>query len=148
MPLILLIVWMVFESMLIGQVSSRIGGLPALILLLIIAALGIQLIRRQGFKVIAAVQASMQRQELPAATLIDSLIVFIAGALLILPGFLSDALALMMLFGGMRKRLARIAEQQLKKRHPEYRAPVTIEGEFRTVEENNKLRDERLDDDR
>ncbi|MGJ8670637.1 MAG: FxsA family protein [Oceanococcus sp.] len=146
MPLILLIAWMVLESLLIAEVSNHIGGLPVFFLLLVIAALGVQLIQRQGFKVLAAVQASMQRQELPAATLLDSMIVFIAGTLLILPGFLSDGFALLMLFGGMRKRLANLAEQQLKKRHPEYRSPVTIDGEFHAVEEKIPLRDVRSDD--
>jgi UPF0716 protein FxsA len=147
MPLILLIAWMVLESLLIGEISDRIGGLPVFILLVGIAALGVQLIQRQGFKVLATVQASMQRQELPAVALLDSLIVFIAGALLILPGFLSDGIALMMLFGGLRKRLATLAEQQLKKRHPEYRTTIIIDGEYHTVEESHQLRNERGDDD-
>lgn len=87
----------------------------------------------------------MHRQELPALTLLDSLIVFIAGALLILPGFLSDGIALLLLFGGLRKRLARLAEQQLKTRYPDFSAPVVIEGEFHTVVESQPLRDEHSD---
>ena len=146
MPLIVLVAWIVLESLLIGEVADRIGGLSVFVLLLVIAALGVQLIQRQGFKVLATVQASMQREELPAASLLDSLIVFIAGALLIFPGFLSDGVALMMLFGGLRTRLATVAEQQLKKRHPEYRSAVIIDGEYHTVEERYQLRDERLDD--
>ncbi len=136
MPFILFIAWLILESLLIGEVADRIGGLQVFILLLVIAALGVQLIQRQGFRVLASVQASMQREELPAAALLDSMVVFIAGALLILPGFLSDGIALVMLFGGMRKRLATFAEQQIRKRHPE----------FHTVETRNKLRDERRDD--
>ncbi len=147
MPLILLIAWMVLESLLIGKLSDRIGGLAVFILLLVIAALGVQLIQRQGFKVLTTVQASMQRQELPAVTLLDSLIVFIAGTLLILPGFISDGIALLMLFGGLRKALASLAEQQLRKRHPEYRTTVIIDGEYHAVEETRKLRDERMGDD-
>ncbi len=135
MPLILLILWLIAEALLIGKVADRIGGLAVFVLLLVIAAAGLRMMQRQGYRTLLAVQESMQRNELPALTMLDGLIVFIAGVLLIVPGFLSDGLALFLLFGGLRRRLARQAEEHIARRHPEFRSPTTIEGEFREVEE-------------
>ncbi len=135
MPLILLIIWLIAEALVIGAVAERLGGLGTFIALLLIAAAGLRMMQRQGYRTLLAVQEAMQRNELPALTLLDSLIVFIAGVLLILPGFLSDGIALLLLFGGLRRRLARQAEQHIARRHPDLRPPTTLEGEFYEVTE-------------
>ena len=135
MRLIVLIAWLFAEAWSIGVVADQIGGLTTFVLLLCIAAAGVHLIRRQGYRTLLAVQASMQRQELPAVAMLDSLIVFLAGVLLIVPGFLSDALALVLLFSGLRRYFARRAEAFIAHRSPSFRDPTIIDGEFQQVEE-------------
>lgn len=135
MRLIFLIAWLFAEAWSIGAVADQVGGLIAFALLLCIAAAGVHLIRRQGYRALVAVQASMQRQELPAVAMLDSLIVFVAGVLLIVPGFLSDALALVLLFSGLRRYFARRAEAFIAQRNPSFREPTIIDGEFQYVEE-------------
>lgn len=135
MRLILVIAWLFIEAWGIGAAADQIGGLPVFVLLLLIAAAGLQLIKRQGYRTLLAVQSAMQRNELPTSTMLDSLVVFVAGLLLILPGFVSDALALVLLFSGFRRRLITHAETFIVQRHPEFREPTIIDGEYHEVED-------------
>ena len=135
MRLILIIAWFFAEAWSISAASDQLGGLPVFVLLLLIAAAGTRLIQRQGFRTVANIQEAMQRNELPAVAMLDGLIVFIAGVLLVVPGFISDGLALVLLFGGIRRRVARRVEAFIARQHPEYQGVVIIEGEFHRVSE-------------
>lgn len=133
MRLILLIVWLFAEAWSIAAVSKGIGALPVLVLLLLIAACGSRLIQRQGFRTLASIQQGMARNEVPAVTMLDSVIIFIAGVLLIVPGFFSDVIALILVFSGIRRRLAGALEALLARQTSSHAQGVVIEGEWQDV---------------
>ena len=135
MRALLPLVWLLAEAWTIVVASGYFGGLVTFVLLLLIAALGLRLMRSQGLRAVANIQQAMQQDQLPAAAMFDSLIVFAAGGLLVLPGFLSDILALVLIFGGLRRRVARWAERYVAQQHPDYQRVGVIEGQFYTVSE-------------
>ncbi len=139
MRLLLIILWLAAETWSIAWTSERLGGVQVFVLWLLVAATGLHLIQRQGLKTMAEIQAAMQREQLPALAMLDGLIVFISGLLLIVPGFFSDAVALFLLIGGPRRQLASQAEAHLRRRHPDFHRPTVIEGEFIQVEEHRQL---------
>ena len=89
------------------QVGQWIGLGPTLALVLLSALAGIMVIRRQSLATFTAVRAALARDQVPAAELFDAACVLIAGILLILPGFISDAAAIVLLIHPMRRAIGR-----------------------------------------
>ena len=58
---------------------------------------GVLIVRHQGLGVIRRVRDQVRAGNLPAAELVDGLLILIAGVLLILPGFVSDFVGLILL---------------------------------------------------
>lgn len=84
------------------QVANAIGLAPALLALLASAVLGVGLIRSQGPATLARARAALDRRELPVRELFDGACILIGGGMLLVPGFLSDVLGLLLLLPPVR----------------------------------------------
>ena len=89
------------------QVGQWLGLGPTLALVLLAGVAGILLIRHQSLATLGAVRASLARNQVPAAELADAACVLIAGFLLILPGFISDIAAILLLVRPLRLAIFR-----------------------------------------
>jgi UPF0716 protein FxsA len=89
------------------QVGQWIGLGPTLALVLLSALCGILVIRHKSLATLTAVRAALARNQVPAAELFDAACVLVAGILLILPGFISDAAALVLLIAPLRRAIGR-----------------------------------------
>jgi len=105
----------VVEMWLLIEVGSRIGALPTIALVLLTAVIGLALLRRQGFATLVRGHRRLEEGELPATEIVEGLVLAVAGALLLTPGFVTDAIG----FAGLipqsrqwlvRRLLARIGE--------------------------------------
>ena len=100
------------------EVGSRIGALNTVILVVLTAVTGAALARIQGAATLARIRASLAVGVTPAREMLDALMIFVAGLLLLTPGFLTDACGLLLLFPPTRalfrdwleKRLQRLIE--------------------------------------
>jgi UPF0716 protein FxsA len=101
MPVLLLvlvfIVVPVLELWVLWQIGSAIGILPTIALLLLDSVLGAALMRWQGRAAWMRFNAALAEGRVPGKEVIDGVLVIFGGALLLTPGFLSDALGLMLL---------------------------------------------------
>lgn len=95
------------EIYLLIKVGSVIGALPTVLLVIFTAVLGAFLLRLQGFSTLQRVRLSLARGEVPAAALFEGLLLLVAGALLLTPGFFTDTLGFLLLIPPLRQRLAR-----------------------------------------
>jgi UPF0716 protein FxsA len=86
------------EIYVIVQVGQAIGALNTIGLLLLFSIVGAWLARHEGFVVIQRVRQRLDRNEMPGRELIDGLLVLSGGVLLIVPGFVTDAFGLLLLF--------------------------------------------------
>ena len=102
----------VIEIYLIIQVDAAIGGWETIGLLILDSVIGAWLVRREGFSILARVQGALGRGGLPTNELIDGLLVLVAGALMLTPGFLTDGLGLILLLPPTRA----LVRNRLKKR--------------------------------
>lgn len=93
----------VIEIYLLIKVGSLIGGLPTVILLLLISLLGAYLVRTQGFRILADIRLELSHGRLPAAQMLDGAMILIGGILLMTPGFFTDFLGIFFLFPLTRK---------------------------------------------
>ena len=93
-------------------VISRIGhllGLPlTLALLLAISLIGAVVVKREGMRTWRAVRASLAAGRMPGRELVDGALVLVGGALLLTPGFLTDAVGLLFVLPVTRPAVRRL----------------------------------------
>ena len=80
------------------QVAHSIGGLNTVALLLLFSIAGAWLARREGFSVLRRIQEQLENRMVPTNDLIEAGLVFAGGVLLVVPGFVTDAIGLLLLF--------------------------------------------------
>ncbi|MCT8575008.1 FxsA family protein [Glaesserella parasuis] len=106
MPLLLflagLFLYIYIEISLLVSVGSAIGVLP---LMITISAVGLWLVKLRGIMTIVQIRQEIAQGKIPAQALTSSIFFAIAGVLLIIPGFLSDILALLLLLPITRQLL-------------------------------------------
>lgn len=104
--LIILAALPLIEIYLLLRLMGIFGFFPTLGWILLTASAGMAVIRQQGMSALLRAQQTMTRGELPAREVIDSGIAVLGGVLLVIPGLLSDLLALPCLIPPLRARLA------------------------------------------
>lgn len=116
------------------QVGSEIGAVRTIGLSILTAFIGAALVRMQGFGVLMRVRAASDRDEVPALELMDGALILVAGLLLLLPGFLTDAVGFALLVPPLRRfliaRFVRVIPHQARS-GGESEHPRIIEGEYR-----------------
>jgi UPF0716 protein FxsA len=101
--LILLVGLPLIELYFLIQVGSFIGALPTIVLSVFTAVLGGLLMRQQGLSTAMRVQKSMARGEVPALEMMEGMAILVAGGVLLLPGFMTDALGFLLLIPWVRR---------------------------------------------
>ena len=86
------------------RIGSVIGAGNTILLVIITGLIGAYLARLEGVRVIRKIQRSMEEGRAPAEEMIDALLIFVAGVLLITPGVLTDLCGLLLLFPYSRQR--------------------------------------------
>ena len=97
-------------------VAEQIGFLWALVILIVVSALGPFAVRRVGVGVLAHTQERLERGEVPTRELLDGLVVLIGGAMICIPGFIGDALGLLLMIGPVRHLVIRAIGHRLAHR--------------------------------
>jgi UPF0716 protein FxsA len=97
----------IIELYLFIQVSNAIGFLNALGLVILISLIGLWLVKRAGMKVWARFNEQLVAQRAPSKEVADGVCLLGAGLLLLFPGFLTDALGLLLLLPPVRSVAAR-----------------------------------------
>jgi len=105
LPIFLLLLPIV-DLILLVKIGGLIGVLPTIALVLLAASAGGWLLRQQGLATLNRVRESVTRGELPAAQLLEGIILLLAAALFIAPGFLTDLIAVIGLVPPLRRWLA------------------------------------------
>ena len=122
------------EIYLLLEVGGIIGAAPTIGLVVLTAITGAALVRAQGFSTIRQVHRSMEAGEVPAVAIIEGIFLLVAGALLLTPGFLTDAVGFGCLIPPLRRALiVRFIEARVVRAHRAGPAPHqghVIEGEF------------------
>jgi len=158
--LIIFVVIPLVELGIFAAVSEHIGLWYALFFALFTAVLGGGVVRMQGMQTIASMRGNMDQGRMPTKEIFDGFCLVAAGALLITPGFLTDAIGFSLLVPPIRNAL----REGLKKNAKfamglggasfegdgfssrQYRDPNIIEGEFENLdpEQDNKPDNKRL----
>lgn len=117
---VLLLVVPLAELWVIVQMADRIGLAVTVLLLLAVSVAGAWLLKQQGLATWRRLQSTLRRREVPASEVTDGALILLGGALLLTPGFLTDAVGLVLLLpptrgalkGAVRRVLARWARHR------------------------------------
>lgn len=101
--LLLFIIVPAVELLLLIQMGSWIGTLPTVALIVVTGIVGAYLARQQGLQVLRRLQQEVQSGQMPGGTLLDGVMILIAGAVLMTPGVLTDVLGFLFLIPPTRK---------------------------------------------
>jgi UPF0716 protein FxsA len=93
----LLVIVPIVELFVFVQVAEWIGGVEALLLLLAISLLGFWLVKAQGVAVYRRFRGDLAEQRVPGRPIVDGLLVFSGGVLLLVPGFVTAIVGLVLL---------------------------------------------------
>ena len=102
---LLLLAWPALEIAIFIKVAGAIGWIAAILLTIATAIVGSSLMRIQGFKAMNRFLAGAESGELPVAAVIDGMGIFMAGVLLVMPGFVSDVIGLALFIPPLRRWL-------------------------------------------
>lgn len=102
------------ELAILVRLGTLVGFWPTLALVLTTGALGAVLARQQGLQVIRGIQAELAVGQMPAARLVDGLLVLIGGILLLTPGLLTDVAGLLLLAPFSRRRMKAALQKRLE----------------------------------
>ena len=94
------------ELYLLVSIGRVLGTAPTILVVLLTGAVGAWFARLEGARVIQRWQEAMARQQLPKDGLIDGLLIFVGGVLLITPGVLTDVAGLSMVMPLTRRPIA------------------------------------------
>lgn len=162
MPLLLLlfIVIPIVEIWLLIKVGSVIGAISTVALVMLTAVIGLALLRQQGFSTLLRLNQRLAQGELPATEVFEGVVLAIGGALLLTPGFFTDAIGFLCLIPPTRRALIHYVLKHAKWRVVQgggFNAPgaggtqpqrershldsssgehTTIDGEFRREDDN------------
>jgi UPF0716 protein FxsA len=95
---VLFLVIPIIEIYLLIQVGQVIGAGWTIFLVVLTAVIGVALLKHQGLSTLNRAQLKMQQNELPAREILEGMGLVVAGALLLTPGFFTDAVGFFLLF--------------------------------------------------
>ncbi len=114
------------ELALLIEIGSHIGTVATVALILATGALGAFLARSQGLEVLRRLRAETAAGRLPAAPLVDGVIILLAGAVLLTPGVLTDVLGFLCLVPAFRQLLKSLLWRKLRHWVEQNRVQVSV----------------------
>jgi UPF0716 protein FxsA len=132
--LLLLIGVPALEIYLFIKMGSQIGAFNTIFFILITAFLGIIYARYEGFVTVKSAMTQLIKKELPLYEIISGAALAFAALLLILPGFATDFIGLLIIFPPTRKL---IFKKVSNKQKPVNKKQDFINGEFEDIEDEN-----------
>ena len=107
------------ELYLLIQIGTVIGGLNTILLVIMTGMAGAWLARMEGMNTMLRLRMNLSQGLMPAEELIDAVIIFAAGVVLITPGLITDVFGLLLLWPPSRNRFKQMLrrkfdEMQLK----------------------------------
>ncbi|MED5393075.1 MAG: FxsA family protein [Actinomycetota bacterium] len=103
----------IVELAVIVQVAGSTGVLNTIGLLVLVSVVGAWLVRREGLGILRRAQREAAAGRIPGREMIDGMLVLGAGALMLTPGFVTDAVGLALLFPPTRALVRAVVTRRL-----------------------------------
>lgn len=135
---VLLLVMMVAEIAVLVAIGQAIGVLVTILLLIAVSAVGVAMLRRQGVRTLTAFGDAVRNRRDPGPEMADGMLVGVAAGLVLFPGFVSDVLALFLLFPPTRALVRRRLLRRAQQRRPRQPQVFVVDSEVVTDEVHDR----------
>ena len=126
------------EIYLFIKVGSEIGALNTILLILMTAVVGIWYARYEGFNTLRSGMSQLVKNELPLYEIVSGAAIAFAALLLILPGFATDIIGILLVFPVTRKIiLSKYSKNYSSKSKNNVKKKNYIEGEYEDIEDKD-----------
>ena len=118
---LLIILVPVLELIVMFKVAGAFGWLETLSVLVLISFVGAWLVRRQGLSMLMRIQRELSEGTVPTKSVVDGLLLLVAGVLLLTPGFVSDVFGILLVLPPTRIALRTALIRRYRSRIEVYR---------------------------
>jgi UPF0716 protein FxsA len=126
------------EIYLFIKVGSEIGALNTILLILTTAVVGIWYARYEGFNTLRSGMSQLVKNEVPLYEIVSGAAIAFAALLLILPGFATDIIGILLVFPVTRKIiLSKYSKKNISKKRGNDKGKNYIEGEYEDIEDKD-----------
>lgn len=138
------------EIALFIQIGGAIGLLWTLLIVVVTAIIGTALVRSQGARELGNLRNSLDRLEDPTGPLVHGAMILFSGALLLTPGFFTDAVGFALLVPAVRTAAFKFLKDRVKfqqfsvgggMQHPQSPRDTVVDGEFSEINEGRQSSD-------
>ena len=119
----------IIEIYLFIEIGSKIGAVLTILLILSTAFIGIIYVRYEGFNTLRSAMGQLIKNEIPLFEIVSGAALVIGAFLLLLPGFLTDAIGLLLIFPITRKMIFKKVSSKYKEKNK------FIDGEYEDLDE-------------
>ena len=131
---ILMIIFVpIIEIYLFIKIGSQIGAISTILLIFFTAILGVFYARYEGFNTLRSAISQLVKNEIPFYEIISGAAIAMAALLLILPGFLTDFIGLLIIFPPTRK----LFFKNITSNYPQKKKNF-IDGEYEDIDDKNQ----------
>jgi UPF0716 protein FxsA len=121
------------ELFLLVKLGDMIGFWPTVALVVATGAMGAILTRMEGLRVLRQAQADFQKGRVPTDRLLDGLLILIAGAVLLTPGLITDAVGFFLLVPPGRRMIRTLVSAAAVRKFGPSR-PTVIDADWKKYE--------------
>ena len=131
--ILMIILIPIIEIYLFIKVGSQIGAISTISLILLTAILGVIYARYEGFNTLRSAVGQLLKNEIPFYEIISGTALAVAALLLILPGFLTDCIGLLIIFPPTRKLFFKKITSNYSQKKKNF-----IDGEYEDIDDKNE----------
>ena len=124
------------EIYLFIKVGSQIGALNTILLILATAVVGIWYARYEGFNTLKSGMSQLVKNELPLYEIVSGAAIAFAALLLILPGFATDIIGILLVFPITRRVILSKYSKKYSSKNKQKKKNF-IEGEYEDIEDKD-----------
>ena len=132
--LILILSIPLIEIYLFIKIGSSIGALNTISLILLTAIIGVAYARYEGFNTLKSGMTQLVKNEVPIYEILSGAALTFAAILLIIPGFATDCLGLLLIIPITRKLIFNTFSKKFNKKNNTYEKKDFIEGEYKDMD--------------
>ena len=140
--LVLFVVVPLVELYFMLEVGEVFGAFNTVFLVVLTAVIGGVMVRQQGFSTMMRMRETAARGETPAIEMLESGVLLLCGLMLLLPGFITDALGFLLLVPPLRKAFVLWGLKRgnfIRQQHPGYHDAEHWHSQTHSSESRNRV---------
>ena len=133
--LLLIISIPIIEIYLFIKIGSQIGAFNTILLIFLTAIVGVAYAKHEGFNTLRSGISGIMKNEIPIYEIISGATLAFAAILLILPGFATDVLGILLVFPYSRKLFIKYFSKSYYKNKKNNEEKNFIDGEYKDIDD-------------